>query len=154
MTSKTNRCDVLCDAKEHHDHQAITSDTVLQANDTQLQETTTRPNISYMRLAAMAIDASPDGCCTALDIYAYVETTFPFYARTPPRYWKVSRHQSCVCVRRARVVTRPCLSAELCAAQPVDERLLCSCRKHVATESIDPRPGAAWAPQQGKDTAR
>lgn len=93
MASKTNRCDVLCHAKEHQDHQVVTSDTVLQ-------ETATRPNISYMRLAAMAIDASPDGCCTAVDIYDYIETTFPFYAHTPPRYWKVSWHQSLVCGAR------------------------------------------------------
>jgi len=58
-----------------------------------------RPSLSYARLAALAIYASPKGKCTVGEIYAYVEQVLPFYQGQGSPYWKVSgrgysRHHS------------------------------------------------------------
>jgi len=48
-----------------------------------------RPALSYARLVAMAIHASPAGRCTVTEIYAYIEQTFMFYREQGSQYWKV-----------------------------------------------------------------
>jgi len=48
-----------------------------------------RPALSYARLVAMAIHASPVGRCTVTEIYAYIEQTFKFYREQGSQYWKV-----------------------------------------------------------------
>lgn len=47
-----------------------------------------RPNLSYARLAAMAIDGSPEKRCTVGDIYSWIEERYPYYKNGSP-WWKV-----------------------------------------------------------------
>lgn len=46
-----------------------------------------RPEHSYARLAAMAIDASPSKRATVGEIYAWIEANYPFYRNGAP-WWK------------------------------------------------------------------
>lgn len=53
----------------------------IDANDSE------RPEHSYARLAAMAIDASPSKRATVGEIYAWIEANYPFYRNGAP-WWK------------------------------------------------------------------
>lgn len=55
-----------------------------------------RPSLSYAQLAALAINASPEGKCTVGEIYAYVQRTFPFYQGQGAPYWKVGGIYRCL----------------------------------------------------------
>jgi len=55
-----------------------------------------RPTLSYARLAAMAIHASPAGRCTVGEIYAWVEKKFVFYGGQGSQWYKVRSESSCL----------------------------------------------------------
>ena len=49
-----------------------------------------RPDISYAKLAAMAIDSMPEKRATVGDIYAYITARFPYYKKEGSnQWWKV-----------------------------------------------------------------
>jgi hypothetical protein len=49
---------------------------------------TEKPGVSYAKLAAMAIEASPNHEATVADIYTWVKAKYPFFRQGKP-WWKV-----------------------------------------------------------------
>ncbi|EDQ90072.1 uncharacterized protein MONBRDRAFT_24510 [Monosiga brevicollis MX1] len=59
---------------------------VLEANDVD-EEEDGKPALSYAKLAALAIDAAPQGRATVADIYKWVQERYPYFRHGKP-WWK------------------------------------------------------------------